>query len=246
MKFNLMAVTLVSVAMAACGGGGDDSQSAGPSPAQGLWLGSTANGRTVTGLVLSDGTYYVLYSRVGNAGVLGGVVQGTSSASGGTWSSSDARDFNIEGVQVLSATLTGSYSTKQTLSGTVGYSSGTSTAFSANYSNAYESAPSLSAVSGSYSGNIALSQGVQGASVAVSTSGAITASANGCSATGTAAPRSDGNAFNIAITFGSSPCFFAGQTFTGIAYYDAATKRLYAAAPNAARTDGVLFIGTKP
>ena len=54
------------------------------------------------------------------------------------------------------------------------------------------------------------------------------------------------NAYNVAIRFGAAPCFFANQSMSGIAYFDAPTKRLYAAAPNAGRTDGILFLGTKP
>src|SRR5687767_7309111 len=85
--------------VAACGGGGDsDSGQSGPSAAQGLYVGTTSNGRAATGLVLSDGTYYVLYSSVGSPSLIGGVFQGASSASGGTWSSTNGRDFNIEGL----------------------------------------------------------------------------------------------------------------------------------------------------
>jgi hypothetical protein len=60
------------------------------------------------------------------------------------------------------------------------------------------------------------------------------------------APRARGNAFNVSLTFGGAPCLFANQTLTGIAYFDATTRVVYAAAPNANRTDGVLFVGTKP
>jgi hypothetical protein len=55
-----------ALSLSACGGGGGDDQSAGNAPtAQGLYVGTTNTGRAVTGLVLSDGTTYVLYSAVG-------------------------------------------------------------------------------------------------------------------------------------------------------------------------------------
>lgn len=244
MKLKLIALAATTL-LAACGGGGDSTPAA-PSPAQGLWVGTTSTNRAVTGLVFSDGSAYVLYSRVGNPAVLGGVVQGSSSAANGTWSSGDARDFNLEGAGVLSATLAGTYTAKQSLAGTVTYAGGSTSSFSGTYDASYESAPSLSTASGIYSGTVAFSQGSQAASVSLTAQGAVSANANGCIATGTATPRTDGNAFNLTLTYGPAPCFFAGQTFAGIAYFNAATKRLYAAAPNAARTDGVLFIGTKP
>jgi hypothetical protein len=52
--------------------------------------------------------------------------------------------------------------------------------------------------------------------------------------------------FNISITFGGAPCLLANQTLSGIAFFDSIDKRLYVATPNPARTDGVLFVGTKP
>ncbi|MCB1889673.1 MAG: hypothetical protein KDH20_18845 [Rhodocyclaceae bacterium] len=57
-------------------------------------------------------------------------------------------------------------------------------------------------------------------------------------------PRSTGNIFTFIVSFSGSPCLFAFQSLTGIAYYDSASSRLYAAAPNGSRTDGVLFVGT--
>lgn len=244
MKVKLTALAVAAL-LAACGGGGD-SAPAGPSAAQGLWVGTTTTNRAVTGLVFSDGSYYVLYSRVGSPTVIGGVVQGSSSASNGSWSSIDARDFNIEGVGVLSASLAGTYTAKQSLAGTVTYPGGSTSSFSGTYNASYETAATLSAVAGTYTGSVAFSQGTQAATVSVAASGAVTALAGGCTATGAATPRTDGNAYNVTLNFGPSPCFFPNQSFAGIAYFDAAAKRLYAAAPNAARTDGVLFVGTKP
>lgn len=247
MKFVLTAFAVAAL-LGGCGGGGDDGPAGPvvPSAAQGLWVGTTTTNRAVTGLVFSDGSYYVIYSRVGNAAVLGGVVQGSSSASGGTWSSNDAKDFNLEGAGVLSATLSGTYLPKQSLGGNVAYASGAPTSFTSTYRTSYETVPTLAAVTATYTGTVAFSQGSQPLSVTINPTGGVTATGNGCTSTGSATPRTDGNAYNFTITFGPSPCFFAGQTFTGIAYLDAVAKRLYAAAPNAGRTDGVLFLGTRP
>lgn len=70
--------------------------------------------------------------------------------------------------------------------------------------------------------------------------------ASGCSFTGTATPQVHGNIFDQRITFGGVPCLFARSTLVGIAYFDIPNRRLYAAAPVSNRTDGAIFLGTKP
>jgi hypothetical protein len=246
------------VVLAGCGGGGDSptqataaaeatgqEASSATATAEGLWSGTTATNRTITGIVLSDGTYYFLYSFVGNPSLVAGVVQGTGMVSGTTFSSSNARDFNLEGLGVLPGTVSATVATRQSLSGTVSYGTG-STSFSTTYHSDYEATPSLAAIAGTFTGQVALSAGIQSASVSVSPSGVLSGGSGGCAIGGTMTPRSDGNAFNVVVTFGASPCYFAHQTFSGIAYYNSGARRLYAAAPNASRTDGVLFVGTKP
>ena len=240
---------LLLAGMAGCGGGGSDAGTPNPgttASAEGLWIGSTATNRTITGLVLSDGTYYVLYSAAGNPSFIAGIVQGSGTSSGATFSSGNARDFNLEGAGVMPATVSASVVEKQSFNGSISYGSGGSTSFTSNYDATYEATPSLAAVAGTFTGQVALSAGVHNATVTVSAGGAIAGSGNGCAMTGTATPRTDGNAFNLTITFGAAPCFFANQSLNGVAYFDTSTKRLYAAAPDASRTDGVLFVGVKP
>jgi hypothetical protein len=234
--------------MAACGGGaGEDSApSSGAASAQGLWIGTTATNRTITGLVLSDGSYYVLYSSVGNAATIAGVLQGSGSSTGSTFSSSNARDFNLEGLGVLPGSVSANFTSRQSFSGSVAYTGGGTTAFSTAYDANYEVSPSLTALAGTYTGQAAMSAGVQSAVVTIASSGAISSSSNGCTMTGVATPRVDGNAYNVSLSFGASPCFFANQTLSGVAYFNAATKRIYSVTPNAARSDGLLFVGTKP
>lgn len=239
-----------AVALAACGGGGGGGSPA-PAPptttAEGLYAGTTGNGRAFTGLVLDDGTYYVLYSPVGNSAAVAGVVQGTGTSTATAFTSSNTRDFNLEGLGVLPATLSATYSAKQSLAGTVSYSAGASVTLSGTYDAAYELTPSLAALAGTFTGQVASSAGVENATVTVASNGTLSGTgASGCTVSGTAAPRARGNVFNISLTFGGAPCLFANQTLSGIAYFNATAKRLYAATPNAARTDGVLFVGVKP
>lgn len=245
-----MSAIAAAVIVCACGGGGDDAGSAptssGISKAQGLWVGTTNTNRTAVGLFFSDGTYYVLYTVAGNPAVIAGVTQGHSSTTDTAFTSSDGRDFNFEGLGVLSGSLSGTYVAKQSVSGTIAYASGGQVTFTANYDATYEQQPTYAAIAGTYTGQVASPVGVQSATFTVAGNGVFSGSSSGCSATGSISPRHDGNAYDATVTFGPSPCVFAGQTFSGAAYYNATTKRIYAAAPNAARTSGVLFVGTKP
>lgn len=246
-KFGSLSL-LVLGALAGCGGGGDDSGGAplaSAASAQGLWNGATSTNRTVAGLVLSDGTYYVFYSSVGNPTLIAGVIQGSGTSSVGTFSSSNARDFNLEGSGVLPATIASNFAAKQSFGGTIGYSATVNTTFTSTYDAAYEIVPSLAIVAGSFTGQVASSAGTQSSSLTVSANGAVSGASSGCATTGTVSPRSDGNAYDVSLTFGPSPCLFASQTLTGIAYFNATTKRLYAFMPNAARSDGLIFAGNK-
>jgi len=235
-----------------CGGDDDDSSSPPPPPstdsAEGLWIGSTSTGRDIAGLLFNDGSYYVLYSGEFNPAIIAGVVQGSGTSNNGSFTSTNAVDFNLEGGEVFPATISASYIAKQSFNGTLTYPSlgNTVVTFTSAYDPAYEITPSLSTLNGTYTGQVALSQGIENATMTINPAGDVSgAGQSGCTFTGAATPRTDGNAFNISITFGGDPCFFANQTFSGIAYYDDADKGLVAAAPNASRTDGVLFVGVK-
>lgn len=244
------------VLVSACGGGGTDAPpSRPPSAAQGLWTGLTTSGRTLTGLVFGDGTYYIFYSPVNVPAGVAGVVQGSSgtATAAAIWSSTDGVDFNLETPSVQSATVSAGFVAKQSFSGTITFASGAKPTFTTAYDITYEVAPTLTALAGSYTGQVGLSTGaagVQTAAVVVAASGAVTGTTStttsACSLSGTATPRTNGNAYDVALVFSGASCTVSTQRFAGIAYFNAATKKLYVAAPNADRTDGVLFLGTKP
>ena len=115
-----MGVVLMTC-LSACGGEGDTSSSSSSSPppppptlahssAEGLWVGTTGTGRTVSGVVLDDATYWFLYSVAGDPSMIEGFIQGDSSFQNGTFTSSNAKDFNVgrSGAPVLDATRGGS------------------------------------------------------------------------------------------------------------------------------------------
>jgi len=247
-----LAVFAATVALAACGGGGGSSGSAAPPPpdlgtAEGLWNGMTADGRSISGLVLDDGSYWFLYSAAGNTAVIGGAVQGIGTSSSGQFTSSNGLNFNLEGNGILGFTMSGTYTAQSQLGGTLTYSSGTNT-FTSTYDTDYELTPSLATVAGTYSGQaVTVNSAAEATTVMVASGGAITGtSAGGCSFTGTATPRASGNVYDIMVTFGGGVCDNGTNTVTGVAYYVAAQNELIGTALNGGRSNGFIFVGVKP
>jgi hypothetical protein len=244
----------IAATLSACGGGGLGipdlvPQTQNTTIPEGLYAGTTSTNRTIVGLVLDDGTYYILYSDINNPALIAGVFQGSGTALNGSFSSSNGKDFNLQGLGVLSANISASYTLKQSFNGSINYPSLNQTgSFTGSYDSKYELTPSLATIAGTYTGTSGTSSGVgDNVTLTISSSGTITGSgASGCTFSGTVAPRSKGNVYNASITFGGSPCLFANTTVTGGAYYDAVAKRLYAVGLKAARDNGVIFVGTKP
>ncbi|MFA5938662.1 MAG: hypothetical protein WC809_04830 [Sinimarinibacterium sp.] len=241
-----------AVSLAACGGGGGDGDGGdNPEPAtsaEGLWVGTTSTNRSFAALVLDDGTYWVLYSSQGNSAVVGGAIQGSGTSQSGSFTSSNGRDFSLEGLGVTNLTLNANYVMKQSFNGTVRYTaSGEQVTFTSSYDSGYDLTPSLAAVAGSYSGSAATSGGTEAANVSISAAGAISGSgASGCTYSGSATPRARGNVYDISVTFNGGVCANGTSTVSGVAYYDASTKQITSTALNDARTDGFIYIGTKP
>jgi hypothetical protein len=251
---NVLAIVTASVALASCGGGGSSSSAPPPPPppdlgtAEGLWNGTTGSGRSFSGLVLDDGTYWFLYTAVGNNTVLGGAVQGDGTSSSGKFNSSNGMDFNLEGLGINAFTLAGTYAAKSQLGGTLTYTGGTTNTFTSTYDTNYDLTPSLTTIAGTYSGEaVTVNSGPELAIVTIAGGGAITGtSAGGCSFTGTASTHAKGNVYDVSVTFNGGVCTNGTSTVTGVAYFIAAQKQLVSTALNSGRTDGFLFLGTKP
>jgi len=231
---------------AACGGGygvSDSSSMPQPTSAEGFWTGTTSTGRTVGGLVLDDGSYWVFYTARGNPNVLAGLVQGTGTSHSGSFGSSNTRDFNLEDGGIRAATMRGIYGQKKCFNATITYFNGDTGSFTSTYDADYELIPNMNHVAGTYSGLRADNQMV---SVTLGSIGTVSGSfTDGCTFAGSFAPRAKGNVFNVTVTFGGGACSNGTDTVSGIAFFDAATQRLYSAAINSARTNGFIFIGTK-
>lgn len=255
-------VCAITATLAACGGGGSDSSTttttatattpttatAAVVTAEGLYVGSTSTGRTTTGIVLDDGTYYVIYSAQNNPSLIAGAVVGTGTSSNGSFSSTSARDINLEGLGLLSGSLSASYTQQKSLNGSINYPSLNQTVtFTGAYDSAFQTTPTLAAVAGTYTGRVGHPRGNEAASVTVSSMGAISGrGASGCVVSGSLTPRAKGNVYTTSVTFGGSPCLLPNATLTGASYFDAATKRLYAVGMTSARDNGMIFAGAKP
>lgn len=249
--FAFLILMFVVCSTTGCGGGGGGSNATTPPPvtgtAEGLWTGTTSSGRAATGLVLDDGTYWVLYSLVGNAAQLAGAAQGTGTYQSGSLNSSNGKDFNFEGAGVSDFKLDATYVQKQSVNARLTYtSSGTVITLPGSYNSNYDLAPSLSAITGNYSGYAVTIAGAESATATVASSGAVTGRlASGCNFSGSASSRPKGNVYNLSVTFAGAPCANGANTGNGIGYLDPATNVLYGAALNGARTSGFLFVGTK-
>lgn len=239
-------------------GGGDsggDGDTGGTTPpptaagaAEGLWRGTTDTGRQFVGLVFENGTHYFFYSTVADPDTWVGVVQGQGALQDTAFTSTDALDFQFEvepGAIVdvdLSATP-GSTS----LIGNVVPGGGGAYTFSLADDADYANPPSLAALAGQYSGTVMTLLGGETATVTIGSDGVISGEgASDCRVEGQASVHADGNAYHFTLGFEGSACDYTNaETFAGIAYLDTASGQLMAAAPNAARDAGVLFVGER-
>lgn len=240
-------------ALAACGGDGDGDQGAGNggatpvATAEGFYTGSSSNGRSLSGVVLDDGRYWLMYAPSSSSSVIAGVVQGNSTANGGTFASGDGRDFNLEGDGIADLTVAGSYVARQSISGNLTYKGTTQPyAFTVNYDASYAQPVTLAAIAGSYSGASGTLFENETASFTVSATGTINGmGASGCRFTGAVAPRGTVAVYNLTLSFLGGVCEQGSSTISGIAYTDPKTQQLFVAALNAERSNGALFMGKK-
>ncbi|GKS62883.1 hypothetical protein YTPLAS72_01870 [Nitrospira sp.] len=232
----------------ACGGGYRESDVSSLSPptatsAEGRWTGSTHTGRTVAGLVLEDGSYWLFYTARDNPHVLDGLIQGTGTSHAGSFGSPNTRDFPVDGTGIRQGRMSGTSVPKESFQATIIYSTGETESFTSTYVADSESASNLTLVTGTYVG---LRPDDHRVTVTIDAAGTLSGYASdGCTFTGTVSPSATGTVLQTSVTFEGGACRQETETFTGIAFFDAAINRLYGAALNHARTTSVLFLGTK-
>lgn len=239
------------LALTACGGGGGESGTVAVpvANAQGLWNGSTNTARSVTGIVLDDGTYWLLYSIPNVSALVAGFIQGSGTSLNGSFTSSDAIDVDLAGHRINSATISASYTAKQSFNGSVNYvSPNAPLTFTSSYNPDYEQTPNLTAVAGNYVGIASVANGNEAVTFIISAQGVLagTGATSGCTYGGLVAPSSKGNFYDVSLVISGGSCATGTSAVTGIGYFDAGPKRLYLAALNKSRTLGMSFTGIKP
>ena len=250
-KKSLIAVLLMTAGLGACGGDVSLSFNTPPlppaAPSEGLWQGSTSTARTITAFVLDNGVYWILYSSLNPGAGIAGLIEGSATTFNGSFSSSDARDINLEGQGIGAATVSASYVAKQSFNGTIFYpNSNLTVSFTSSYNIAYQQAPSLATLAGSYTGIASSAGSSDAAIVRIDASGNLNGiGTSGCQFAGTIAPHARGNLYDLSITFKGGPCSNGSSTLTGIGYYDAGARRLYNVALNGDRSNGFVYVGLK-
>jgi hypothetical protein len=249
---NFIAITLTVAILAGCGGGSSD-ESPQPTPAplptgtaEGFWGGTTSASRTISGVVTNSGEYWFIYTAAGNSAVAAGFIQGHGSSVNGQFSSGDLRDFNFEGIGVVSGSVSSTYTQKKSLNGTVTYPSlSQNGGFTSTYDAQYEVTPTLASLAGKYSGQTGSIGGAEFATLNILSNGSFTGSSGGCNYSGSVTPHTKGNIYDLTLTFGGGSCSYGTSKFTGISYYQKSTNQIYSAIVNKERSAGFLYIGTK-
>lgn len=267
MQHKISVVMLAASLLAACGGsggGGFSSSAAPPPPApappppappppppavsiEGLYRGTTPGNQETAAFFLDDGRYYIFYSVVAVPALIAGVWEGVGTDNNGSYTSSNLKDFNIEGVATRDGSLSATYVAQKSVNGLVTYANSAfaPVTFPGTYSSDYTVVPTLASLAAIYAGTVAESRGGglrDALSIAVLSNGAFTGfSRSGCNVSGQLAVRARGNALALTVTMGPAPCPSPGQVTTGIAAYNPATLRFVFATTTADRSNAVLF-----
>jgi hypothetical protein len=262
---------ILAVILASCGGGGDgpgacfsptgavcsavgvDRSLPEPLLSAGLYKGISSDGRAVTSLVLDDNSFYTVYSAVNSPSIVGGAVHGTARTEGtagtdtGTFSSTDAVGSSADVIGKQLAAVTGTYRTKQLLSGGIAYAGlAQSVSFSANYSGNFELTPGMSTIAGNYSGSYAMGMGAEAATFEIGENGTISGrSTSGCTLSGTIQQGASDRPYAVTVTFGGFPCRLPGATASGISYFDRTSNTIYAVGSIPGQNTEMVAIGTK-
>jgi len=265
-RFGSLALAAALAALAACSGG-TDLPNGGISGGEGTGTGSGGNfgGTTAEGAyggslsggsfgsfvlaVLENGSFWQFYGRGTPAALdVAGFVEGTGSSSAGAFQSADGLDFGI--VPAVSATVTATYTSAPTITGSVAEGVQSLTFTGAGVSGStydYKSAASLAALAGEW--NVNTMSGVA-TTLTIADDGTFTGTDTvGCTLTGAATARASGkNVFDVRIVMGAAPCPAPATTLSGIALLmplSGAGTTLLLGAVDSSRSIGLGASGTR-
>ena len=250
----LAALTLAtSVALAGCGGGANDTFSAGGATVvgvpEGAWAGTFDKGSNSAfeALVQGDGSTWIAYGNfTGDVFAVSGFLQGTGSGTNGAFTSPAMRNYGAGGIGIrtgLAATyVPGSRfdGTVDNFIGTVNFSGAPAAAFN------YNTPAIVLSIAGTWS-----MRGLDGTATTMSIGGdgVLTGSAGACAITGTVVPSADGkNLFDVTTNLGAG-CSPANMSGRGIAVWhrnqDTAREQLIIAAVSSDRSTGMGLVGNR-
>ena len=200
------------------------------SPAAGIWHGTTKSGNAFDGVVLEDGTYYMVVRSAADGTPLAGL-QGSSSAIDGTFTSSLARNVPYRGTFAGGgAAISGTSVAGSSLQLTVG-TGATAETITASYDVAYGIPASLAAVAGSYSGyNTHYQDTLIHGTIKIDAAGAVTMVGQ-CSFGGSVTPHGTTGVFDFRLVSHGVCLGGAGNTATGVLWYDDAASRIMGLLP---------------
>jgi hypothetical protein len=226
-KYTIPALA-ITLALAACDSGsnmpsnGNNDRQFGNASAEGAYGGNLTGSlfSNFIMVVLEDATFWLAYGRplvgpLAESGFIEGT--GTSTSTTHTFTSADAVDFGL--VPPAPATITATYSTAPSISGSIVYDTatvlfdGASPITGTTYS--YATPASMATVLGAWT--LTSNAGVA-TPINIAASGTLSATdASGCAFTGSIAPRASGkNVYNVSLTFGAT-CPVPNTAMTGIA-----------------------------
>ncbi|HJV03072.1 MAG TPA: hypothetical protein VJ752_21225 [Burkholderiaceae bacterium] len=251
-KSAIPALTLLALAaLAGCGGGGGATVAASTTIAspQGVYQGAFSTGGTHNTLVLENNQFYTIYgSTVAGVFTVEGFLQGNAQASGGSFAATDVKDATTAG-QLLTGSLSASYTATNSLNGTLTEGSNTVTFTSSAVAASvydYNTAANLNDIAGTWS--MTSLRGYAN-TFNIAASGAFTATSGACAFSGSFKPRASGkNVFDVSMTFGPAPCILAGQTLAGIGIdfmLNNGKRQLLIAGLDANRSSSAAFFGTR-
>lgn len=239
--------------MTACGSSGGDSSppsTTAPNTAEGLWQGNSDTHRVIRTVVREDGTFLVFYSAVGASlhDHLSGMVVGDGTSVDGTFTSTNARDFNLEGFGVLDSTIAARYVARQSLDGQIVYDPATVVTFMSTFNPAFDVPSTLAEVAGVYEGqggsvSVFFPALLSTTTVSISEHGEVAGrDVIGCAFSGQVTPH--GSTFDLAVQFAVRFCQYPDQRFVGVMVLERSTHRLIAGAL-LNRNTAVLFEGER-
>jgi hypothetical protein len=201
-------------------------------------------------LVLENGEYWAMYgTQYPTMFGVSGFIQGSGAATNGNFTSSNLKDYGY--TPAAGGTVNASYSTtSKTMAGTIAITAGTVSFTGGPVAGSlydYNAAASLTTLTGPWSTTSVSGEIID---LTVAANGAFTASSNlGCRFSGTFVPRASGkNLFDVALTFGASPCALPGVAARGIALaYPLANGKtqIIATAIEGTRSYGTVVFGTR-